>query len=201
MNTHSKTALMFVATIIKLMLFTSPAFSHSFKVALVLPGSAKASSQARQIHQGFMLATTERDSHPDEESDGHLGGLDVYVSVINEQVNVTAEIESLARQDGTNIVVVLGSQKVPLLFSKLVDPEKTALLMPGQTPFSRVDLPAVARFISAYKNRYGNDPSLEAAQGYNAARRIDVAIRAVGGADNMGLLYDQFRKTTHDFAW
>ncbi len=192
---------MFVAIIIKLMLFTSPAFSHSFKVALVLPGSAKASSSARQIRQGFMLATTERDSHPDEESDGHLGGLDVYISVINEQVNVTAEIESLARQDGANIVVVLGSQKNQLLFSKLVDRKKTALLMPGQTPFSRVDLPAVTRFISAYKNRYGNNPSLEAAQGYNAARRIDVAIRALGGADNMGLLYDQLRKTAHDFAW
>ena len=66
---------MFAATV-------DPVLAHRFNVVLILPGSTTESEQARHIRGGFMLATTERDSHPDQQSDGHLGGLDVYVNVI-----------------------------------------------------------------------------------------------------------------------
>ncbi len=39
------------------------ALAHRFNVALVIPLSNAASAQGRQIRDGFMLATKERDSH------------------------------------------------------------------------------------------------------------------------------------------
>ena len=179
----------------------NPAIAHSFNVALVIPLSNAAMVRGRQILDGFMLATGERDSHPGQESDGHLGGLDVYVTVIEEKGNVTAEIERFATQGEFDIVAAFGSETTLSLVRKLLDMSKVALLLPGQSPFSKPDLPAVAAFISEFEREYGVAPSSHAAQGYNAARRIDFAVRAQGGVGDTASLNRIFRETAHGFAW
>ncbi len=179
----------------------NPAYAHRFYVALVVPLSNALADQGRQYRRGFMLATTERDSHPDEESDGHLGGLDVYVSVIDSQRDVSAEIERMVSQDRIDIVTVIGSDRTLSLAGKLLDGKSIALLPPGQAPFSQPDTPGVMAFRSAFENHYGDPPSAQAAQGYNAARRIDVAVRAQGGVDDTEQLVRNFRQTASGFAW
>ena len=177
------------------------ALAHRFNVALVIPLSNAASAQGRQIRDGFMLATKERDSHPDQESDGHLGGLDVYVTVIDELGDVGAEIGRVARRGELDIVAAFGSETTLSLIGKFLDGKKVALLQPGQSPFARPDLPGVAAFIVAYEREYGGRPTSHAAQGYNAARRIDAAVRAQGGVDDPASLRRNFRETARVFAW
>ena len=179
----------------------NPAYAHRFYVALVVPLSNAEADLGRQYHRGFMLATTERDSHPDEESDGHLGGLDVYVSVIDSQGEVRTEIERMVAQDRIDIVTVIGSGKTLSLAGKLLDGKNITLLPPGQSPFSQPEMPGVAAFTSAFESHYGDPPSAHAAQGYNAARRIDVAVRTQGGVDDTEELARSFRQTASGFTW
>jgi len=179
----------------------NPAYAHRFYVALVVPlGNAEA-DQGREYRQGFMLATTERDSHPDEDSDGHLGGLDVYVSVIDSQVDISAKIERIVSQDQIDIVTVIGSEKTLSLADKLLDGNSVTLLLPGQSPFLQPDMPGVVAFKSAFESYYGDQPSAQAAQGYNAARRIDVAVRAQGGVDDTEELVRNFKQSASGFNW
>lgn len=179
----------------------NPIFAHSFNVALVAPLTGVTSVQGREIVDGFMLATEERDSHPDQESDGHLGGLDVYVTVIDENGDAAAKIEGVIAQGEVDIVAIFGSQEMIPLVRKLLDRGKVALLLPGESPFTKSDLPGVAGFKSAYEGKYGATPSHFAAQGYNAARRIDGAVRVQGGVGDKALLHRIFKQTAQDFAW
>ena len=48
--------------------------AHSFNVGMVIALAEPSIADAAQVRNGFLLSTRERDSHPDEESDGHLGG-------------------------------------------------------------------------------------------------------------------------------
>ena len=201
MKIRIKVALLFLGAIAAIAPAIDPARAHRFNVALVVPASNAGPAQGRQILDGFMLATAERDSHPDQVSDGHLGGLDVYVTVIDGTADRTKDIIDIVTRADIDIVAAFGSEPTLTLVGKLLDGAKVALLLPGQSPFSRPDLPAVAAFIAAYQARYGARPSRQAAQGYNAARRIDLAVRAQGGVDDTAALIRDFRQTTRGFAW
>ena len=48
----------------------SGAAAHSFRAGLVFPLSGPSAGAGKQILDGFMLATKERDAHPGTESDG-----------------------------------------------------------------------------------------------------------------------------------
>ena len=193
--------LLFMAMIAAIALTINPALAHRFDVALVMPPSDDASAQGRQILEGFMLATAERDSHPGQDSDGHLGGLDVYVTVIDGTGDVAAEIGRLAALGEVDIVAAFGPETTLPPIRRRLDDNKVALLVPGQSPFARADLPAVAAFVSAYEGEYGGRPSSHAGQGYNAARRIDAAVRAQGGVNDTASLLRTFRETAHGFTW
>jgi len=44
-------------------------------------------------------------------------------------------------------------------------------------------------------------PTLPAAQGYNAARRIDIAVRAQDAVDDKAALRASFKKSMRNFNW
>ena len=201
MKIRIRFAFLFVAMIAGAALAIDPASAHRFNVVLVIPLSNATPDQGRQIRAGFMLATKERDSQPDQESDGHLGGLDVYVHVIDGKGDVAADIGRIAEQGAAHIAVAFGSETRPSPIDKLLDGKKIALRVPGETPFSEPERPAVAAFIALYAREYGTRPSSRAAQGYNAARRIDVAVRAQGGVDDIVWLRRSFRETARGFTW
>jgi ABC-type branched-subunit amino acid transport system substrate-binding protein len=189
-------------TMIAAPVFTQdPALAHRFNVALVVPLSNATSAQGGQIREGFMLATKERDSHPDQESDGHLGGLDVYVTVVDERGDLAADIARIVTQDEIDIVAAFGSEASLSLIGKLLEEGNVVLLSPGESPFAEPGLPGVAAFIAAYERQHGGKPSSHAAQGYNAARRIDAAVRVQGGVEDTASLRRVFRETARGFTW
>ncbi len=177
------------------------ALAHSFNVALVIPLSGGAEAEDRQVLAGFMLATAERDGHPDQESDGHLGGLDVYVSVIDGSGDIANAVRYAARRGRADIFVVFGPESTRSLVGELLKNTGAVLLPPVQSPFSNPEAPGVAAFISAYEREHGARPSTGAARGYNAARRIAAAVRAQGGAGDKGTLRSHFLKSARDFTW
>jgi len=191
-------AVSLILTIVASSMLTTPvAWAHSFNVALIIPDTP----EGRDIRDGFMLATTERDSHPDEHSDGHLGGLDVYVTVIEVTGQKAGDIGQLVRQGQIEIVAPFGSGEMLSEIIKILEGRGVVLLSPGTTPFSRPDLPGVAAFLSAYEKAYGTSPSPEAAEGYNAARRIDQAVRPLEGVDDLEALRRSFTETRHEMTW
>lgn len=179
----------------------NPALAHSFNVALVIALSGDAEAGGRQVLAGFMLATAERDSHPDQESDGHLGGLDVYVTVIDGSGDIAGAVRHAATQGQADIVVSFGSETMPPETGGPVEGAKAVIPPPGQPPFASPGSPGVAAFIAAYQGAHGARPSASAARGYNAARRIDAAVRAQGGTRETDLLRRHFEGTVHDFTW
>jgi len=182
---------------------TAPAYAHRFNVALVMPLNGEEAETGRQYREGFMFATTERDSHANEESDGHLGGLDVYVSIIDANGDVGAEINRIVSEGEINIIATSVSEGSPALktLNSLLSGKNIALLQSGQSPFSQSDNSAVAAFSSAIVTLYGAKPTAAAAQGYNAARRIDVAVREQGAADDTAALVENFAGTASGFSW
>ena len=80
------------------------AFGHSFNVALVVPAGERV-----QAMQAFLLASGERDRHANEESDGHLGGLDVYVSVVEMDADVAGLRENVVAAQ-PDIIAVVGAE-------------------------------------------------------------------------------------------
>lgn len=180
------------------------AMAHSFNVALFVPLSGANAADGGQMRDGFMLATQERDSHAGQESDGHLGGLDVYVysadsgavaaetagnMLVSRKIDVAAvsaasialeRIAALAREAQAVVIKVT---------------EKTSLSEGGEANG------APAAFIAAFRAAYGYNPGPAAAQGYHVARRIDEAVRAQAGVDDRRGLAESFRRSEMEFAW
>ncbi len=201
MKIHSKFSLLFLVAVMHSTLLPGAALADRFYVALVLPLSGPAAERGEKIRKGFMLATTQRDAHADEESDGHLGNLDSYVSVIDANGDVATDIRRISTEGQINIVASFATDKTRTLIKTLLAGKNIALLQSGPTPFGNKSLPAVSDFISAYSQAYGKNPTVAAAQGYNTARRIDVAVRAQGGVNDLSLLRQSFKQTATTFTW
>ena len=111
--------------------------AHSFKVALVASVSGPKAGPGKHARDGFMLATTERDSHPDQESDGHLGGLDVYVTLIDplhSPATARAAIRTLIGKGGIDFVVAGDDPKVLEAIHPLVTGSAIFLIGTGPSP-------------------------------------------------------------------
>jgi hypothetical protein len=191
-----------------LLLSVGLAKAHSFNVALLVGQSGAAARDGDQIRDGFLLATKERDSHPDEESDGHLGGLDVYLFVAEVGDGAMAGVRALLQQTTIDIMAVIAPDVSIETVRPLTAGLQTVLLAPGQTPFpasapanTAGQTPAVRSFFDAFRAEYGYLPSPSAAQGYNAARRIDAAVRAQGGVSDQEALRQTLRESQSAFDW
>lgn len=169
-----------LAAVAAITLAANPALAHRFNVTLVFPLSGDTAEQGGRFREGFMQAASERDSHPDQESDGHLGGLDVYVRAVDARGDLRAE---LGRKPA-DIVVMLGSRETMSRIETILRGTKTVLLPPGQPPFAK---PARLEL------------SPLALRGYNAARRIDMAVRAQGGTADSAWLRRSFAATARGF--
>ena len=181
--------------------FASGAMAHSFNVTLLLPLSGPDAGQGRQFLNGFMLATRERDAHPNQESDGHLGGLDVYVTTIDNQSDPGELTRIINGDDQADIVALFPSPATAEILENSFDQSHAALLLAGQNPFSDSSLPGVAAFSAAYLADYSQQPDQNAASGYNMARRIDQAVRSRGGASDIDGLQAIFMASADNFNW
>jgi len=177
-----------------LVALSSAASAHSFSVAL-LGGGAGGVDQLQSAVRGFLVASAENDGHSDETADGHLGGLDVFLSPL--PTALAADITGLMRQptDLFDLVVVLDGNAT-LENQNGVEPT-TVVVAAGTLP-----APAQrADFIQAYQARFATMPDEAAAQGYNAARRIDQAVRLLGGAEQSAAFSDALAATQGGIDW
>ena len=197
-----------LAMIAAIALPVSLARAHGFNVALVVPLSGSMAAKGSQIRDGFMLATKERDSHANEESDGHLGGLDVYVFPADDQTPDHSDVKAVLERQRIDIVAAIGSLESVAAAESLNLDAQIVVLTPGETPFPISSQPsgndqsaAVAAFIDSFQKEYGYAPTPSAAHGYNAARRIEAAVRDQGSVDNKEALQQHLLQTARGFNW
>lgn len=179
-----------------------PALAHSFSVGILATGDGAETRLASAV-RGVLIASAERDGHPDETSDGHIGGLDVHVVPLPEAV--AAGIEGLR-----------GTRPPVLDFLLLLDgksPERpqpgtlpgltpeTIILHPGELPETWQDPGRAQSFAARFRAAHGRDPDRAVAEGYNAARRIDLAVRPLDGVTDRAELVRSLAGTEDGIAW
>ncbi|MEC5321899.1 MULTISPECIES: hypothetical protein [unclassified Aurantimonas] len=160
----------------------SPARGHSFTTVLIVQPDTPDTARS-EIVAAFLLAADERDGHADEESDGHLGGLDVYLvpvrageladianaapDVIAALLPVEAGLDDVAKATGAAMVGPL-------------DPDGITAGAFLRAAAGNELAPFAERFVAAA----GKSPGEGAIASYIVARRIDEAIRELGGVDD-----------------
>lgn len=170
--------------------------AHSFNVGLVIALSEQSDANIRQALDGFLLATRERDSHPDTVSDGHLGGLDVYLFPVDLKRESLAGVQALMQREQIDILAVIGPDDAAEQFRPLVAGSKTVLLTPG-----RLASPPTQAFANAFQTAFGYAPAMPAAEAYNAARRIDAAVRPLDGVGDSAALRRALDHTRDGLDW
>ena len=150
------------------------ASAHEFTAGLHVAGPGSEPRLA-EIVAGFLLAADERDGHVGETSDGHLGGVDVQILPLPRESG--AAISGLYGNPAQmpDVVILFGTGGLPV---DNVAPG-TPILEAGQLPPDQ-DWQQ-SEFAARYLATYGEPPTRDAAQGYNEARRLDLAIRPLDG--------------------
>ncbi|NKB47728.1 MAG: hypothetical protein GKS02_00035 [Alphaproteobacteria bacterium] len=163
------------------LLFATSASAHSFDTIFVVPVSGSQAQAGTQARDGFMFATRERDAHPNETADGHLGGLDVYLRLVDGNA-AAADVVAKARE-----LAGRAADDAP----RIVAPAAILEALNGQTEGAElivIDLTAPAPanmstmdgrpFGAAFEAAFGYAPTPAVFAGYAAARQIDTVVRA-----------------------
>lgn len=173
-----------------------PAMAHEFTVAIVGSG-ATASARVAEVARGVIVAADEQDGHAGETSDGHLGGLDVQITLVPD-----AEIP----------VEMVGTPKTPADIAFILDQEfprepnivevlalDTIVVRPGVLPAR--EYRAASDFDRRFRMLFGRAPTQLAEQGYNVALRIDLAIRSRDGFEHRPAIEASLAKSAAGIDW
>ncbi len=165
-----------------LMAFAPVAWAHSFNVVMVVPDDLTPGLRD-DMAVGFLVASQERDGHANEESDGHLGGLDVYITLA--PVSDHARIKA-ADPDILALPLAGEAQSGDAVILRAMDansPQAAGFLNSAAGG-------GFAPFATRFSDRAGRTPGTEATAAYLAARRIDLAVRQLQGVDDRAKLAD-----------
>lgn len=173
-----------------LVLIAGEGMAHSFKLGFVAPVSGPDGEIGQQALDGFMLATTEQDAHEFEESDGHLGGLDSYVIVIDNSTGETAtieKVENLVRSKKPLFVTGIFSVAMAAQIADTLKKNGAILVNPVDSSMWRraVDAPENLTtmngesFNAVFEKAYAYTPNAYVRQGYIAARLIASTVRSL----------------------
>jgi len=165
-----------------LMAFAPAAWAHSFNVVMVVPDDL-AQGARDDMAAAFLVASEERDGHANEDSDGHLGGLDVYITL--------AAMGERARIDAADPDILA----LPLAGEARSGDAVILRAMDAESPKAAGFLNSAAGagftpFADRFTTRAGRAPGPEATAAYLAARRIDLAVRQLQGVDDRAKLAD-----------
>lgn len=152
-----------------------------------------------------MLAARERDSHAGQESDGHLGGLDVYVYPADSEAMAAETTGNMLTSRKIDVVAVSAAGNVLVRVAALAgDAQAVVIKITELAPLSGTGItpaPSAGAFVEAFRAAYGYEPGPAATQGYQVARRIDEAVRAQAGVDDRPGLAESFRRSEVEFTW
>ncbi len=174
-----------------LTLNSASVLAHSFNLGLIIPLTGSQTQAGQQILDGFLLATTEEDSHPDETSDGHLGGLDSHVLKVDSGTDSSTLIKSLQalmRKREPIFITGLFINDTDQLISKSLEQRNTVLFDPQESSMwqnksSSLKSMDGGSFSVKFQNRYGYSPTADAMRGYIAARLIAATVRSLAEED------------------
>ncbi len=158
-------------TLLALILSGAPALAHEFTIALVVSETTRA-----EARDAFLLASAERDGHPDETSEGHLGGLDSQLELVG----------AAAEAPRADILVMAGGASAPQAL-----PATVWLVRPDRaSPAARAEFLGQGPdgFEARFQAAYGRAPSPEARRIYIAARLVDIGVRALAGVGDPAAL-------------
>jgi len=187
-----------------LVIFSSTVFAHSFSVLLASPFSGQHAQKGISMKQGFLIASAERDAHPDETADGHLGGLDVYLLSLDTAQSANSLNQTLAQlEHKIDIIIIPAENHLAANLTQYAKSINAAVITPAGLPFEGLphDASSANTFVSTFARRFKVEPSRSAAQGYQLARRIDQAVRSFNSAENTTALNSHLTKTLAEFKW
>lgn len=161
------------------LLFSNAALAHSFDTVFVVPVSGPQAAAGKQAQDGFIFAARERDGHPDETADGHLGGLDVFLRVVDSAADaVTAKAAELAGRAADDTPwIVAPADLLAIIRSRVRAAEFVPIDLSGSAPPDTRTMDG-RPFGTAFENAFGYAPTQAVLAGYGAARQIDKAVRA-----------------------
>lgn len=162
-----------------LSLTAAPAMAHEFELLLLAPPEATEAT-LEQMRAAFLIASHERDSHPDQTSEGHLGGMDVQLTLsrLDEATaagNLAFVVAPLA-PPGDAAVAALAAPAGAVV----VDSAHLAALPPGMVQGDGTLPPFAERF----RAEMGQEPGPEALATYLGARAVDLAVRPLDSVDD-----------------
>lgn len=166
-----------------LSLTAAPAMAHEFELLLLAPPDATEAA-LDQMQAAFLIASHERDNHPDETSEGHLGGMDV-------QLTLARMGEATAASDLAFVVApfaATGDSAVAALAAAgdavVVDGGHLAAAPRGLEPGDS----SLPPFADRFRAETGQDPGPEAVAAYLGARIVDGAVRPLDSVDDRDAL-------------
>ncbi len=165
-------------------------WAHSFNLGFIIPLSGPRLESGQQALDGFLLATTEEDGHPDETSDGHLGGLDSHVLKVDSGTDSTEmlkRLEILMQTREPIFVTGLFTAENIELIKESLKRKNTVLFDPAESAMWQLVLTAPGQlksmsgdsFSTRFQNRYGYEPTSAVMRGYVAARLIAATVRSL----------------------
>jgi len=166
------------------------AYAHSFDAVLVVPNRASDSVERGMI-AAFLVASEERDGHADQTSDGHLGGMDVYLTPVRglawDEILAAAPDFIVLNAQNAGAVVPSGVSAVLVRPMPPSDARAPAFVA---TPADA----ALPGFTDRFRARVGRAPDAGDRAVYLAARRIDIAVRAQDSVDDTSSLQSSVNK-------
>ena len=140
--------------------------AHEFTVTFLVE-----QGRTSQTRTAFLLASGERDSHPDQTSEGHLGGLD-------SQLEIVLPGQNLPRSD---VVVAIDPALLPVDLGPAIGIQMTQVSPRARAIFFET---GPGSFEYRFARDFGAPPDQTALLTYLAARLIDKAVRQQGGTDD-----------------
>jgi len=173
----------------------APAVAHEFEAAVVAP-FANESEIGNEILQGLVFSASERDAHSGMTSDGHLGGVDVNFKLVDSAEGFEAARENLEAFDAPIVFLAGAADWQAALAEALPD---AAIFVLGRQPAE--GNPAVADTTRRFLTDTGVAMSASARVGYNAGRRIDLAVSPLDGVVPAQALSDAFARSAQGIDW
>jgi len=150
----------------------------------LIPLSGFELESGRHALDGFLLATSERDAHPDEESDGHLGGLDVYILKIDSNQPseaVLRKIDQLVKREKIHFFTGLIPTELKQTVRDQLSGTEVILLEIEIESSQNETTMSVDSFSDAFSRNFGYPPMQPAHLAYRLARLIDRVVRSIDG--------------------
>lgn len=170
------------------------AAAHEFGMAVVAPFTVEAEF-GEGVLDGLLFAASERDGHPGQTSDGHLGGVDVHFFPVDSAGGLRATIAELMRIDAPVVYLAAPAD----WHAALADALPAAVFALGRQP-AATD-PAVGEVSARFEAATGRPMSASARIGYNAGRRIDLAVRLLDGTEPRDALRRSLRQSAGGMDW